>query len=95
MPMFAYEREWTGDEIDTDYAADDTCSFFFAPPGTVVWAIAGAAGTTALVYQESDGAGRLDDATADAATDTAQRTAIVGLALTTAAAGARFKLEVT
>ncbi len=94
MPMFAYEMEMVGDEIDTDYEADDTCLFFFAPPGVVVWAIAGAAGVTALAYQESDGAGRLDDLTTDAATDDTQRASVVGLALTTATVGNRFKLEV-
>ncbi len=93
QPLFAYERELTGDDIATDYAQNDTVLMFHAPPGTVVWAIAGAAGVTALAYQESDGLGRLDDATADAATDTAQRNSIIGIALTTASAGDRFKLE--
>ncbi len=92
--MFAVENEVVGGNIDADYAANDTCLFGIFPPGSEVWAIAGAAGVTALTYVESDGLGRLDDATADAATDTAQRNSIVGLALTTAAVGDRFKLEV-
>jgi len=92
--MFAVENEVVGNGIADDYAALDTCLFGIFPPGSEVWAIAGAAGVTALLYVESDGAGRLDDATADAATDTAQRVSIVGLALTTASVGNRFKLEV-
>ncbi len=92
--MFAVENEVVGDGIDDDYAALDTLLYGIFPPGSVVWAIAGVAGVTALDYVESDGLGRLDDATADAATDTDQRNSIVGLALTTAAVGLRFKLEV-
>ncbi len=92
--MFAVENEVVGNGIDDDYAALDTCLYGIFPPGSEVFAIAGVAGVTALQYVESDGLGRLDDATADAATDTDQRTSIVGLALTTAAVGVRFKLEV-
>ena len=92
--MFAVENEVVGLGIADDYAALDTCLFGFFPPGTVVWAIAGTGGVTALLYVESDGLGRLDDATADAATDTDQRNSIVGIALETAAVGVRFKLEV-
>lgn len=92
--LFAYERELTGDGIDVDYAANDTVLMAHCPPGTVVWAIAGTADVTALSFVESDGLGRLQDAQTDAATDDTQRASIVGVALTAASAGARFKCEI-
>ncbi len=92
--MFAVENEVVGKGIDDDYAISDTCLYGIFPPGSEVFAIAGIAGVTALQFVESDGLGRLEDLTADAATDADQRNAVVGLALTTAAVGDRFKLEV-
>jgi len=92
--MFAVENEVVGDGIGDDYATSDTCLYAVCPPGTEVFAIAGTAGVTALKYVESDGLGRLDDATVDVATDDTQRNSIVGLALTAATVGNRFQLEV-
>lgn len=92
--MFAVENEVVGDGIDDDYATNDTVLYGIFPPGSEVFAIAGAAGVTALDYVESDGLGGLDDLTTSAATADTARNSVVGFALTTAAAGDRFKLEV-
>jgi len=94
QPLFAYEREMTGDGIDVAYVADDTVLMAHCPPGTVVWALAGTADVTAFSFVESDGLGRLQDAQTDAATDDTQRASILGVALTAASAGARFKCEI-
>jgi hypothetical protein len=94
QPLFAYERELTGDDIDTAYAADDTLLMAHCPPGTVVWALAGTADVTALSFVESDGLGRLQDVQTAAATADTARASVVGVALTAASAGARFKCEI-
>jgi len=94
QPLFAYEREMTGDGIDVDYATDDTCLLAHCPPGVVVYAIAGTAGVTAFGFVESAGDGKLVDVQTDAATDEGQRASVVGLALETTTTGLRFKCEI-
>ena len=91
---FCYEREMTGDGIDTDYAANDTIMWAVCPPGTVVWAIADGTGVTAEDFVESNGDGTMQVVATSASTADTSRNAVVGKALTTAAADARFKLEV-
>lgn len=81
-PTFAVEREMVGDGIDVDYAALDTVLLATARPGDIINAVL-AASAAAIVRGddlESDGDGTLRIATADAATDTAQREAMVGRA---------------
>ena len=94
LPMFAVERGFTGDDIDTDYVANDTVSYGVFPPGSEVWAIADATGVTAGDIVESNGDGTFQTQAASASTAESARSSVVGRALTTAAAGARFVLEV-
>lgn len=91
-PAFAFERELTGGGIDDAYATDDTVLFGIAQPGVEVYAVV--SGSVALGdFLESDGAGGLRTGAADAATDTAQRAAIVAVALA-ANVSTRCKVEV-
>ena len=91
---FCYEREMTGDGIDVDYAASDTILYAVCPPGTVIWALADATGITAEDFVESNGDGTFQVVATSAATADTSRNSVVGKALTTAAANARFQLEV-
>lgn len=82
MPMFALEREMTGDGIDVAYAANDTVLFVVAQPGAMINALV-AAGAPAIAVGdalESAGDGTLRKAVTDAATDDTQRDAIVAYA---------------
>lgn len=94
MRMFAVERDLTGDEIGDAYAQYDTVLYAVCPPGTELQAIADGSGVTAGDYVESAGDGTFQTRATDAATDDTQRGSTVGRALTTAAADARFTLEV-
>ena len=89
---FTVEREITGDGIDVAYATDDTVLYGIFHPGVELYAVV--SGAVALgEYLESDGAGGLRTAAADAATDTAQRASIVAVAIA-ANVSTRCKVEV-
>lgn len=91
----------SGASIDTDYAAGETVRYAVCPRGTLVNALVAAAATaiTKGAILESAGDGTLRIASADAATDTAQRDSVVGYAMEAVdnSAGAtvvRIKVEV-
>ncbi len=94
VPMFAVEREVTGDEIGDDYLVNETVMYGVCPPGVEVWAIADGTGVTAGDWVESNGDGTFQLVATSAATADTARHSVVGRALTTAAANARFVLEV-
>lgn len=81
---FAYENEVVGQDIDTDYAANDTILYAICPPGTEVWAN-GDAAITAGNYVEAATGGAVSPET------TGVR---IGRALTTTAGVGRVKIEV-
>ena len=91
---FAYENEVVGNGLDDDYAANDTVLIAVAPAGAIVYAIADAGGVTAEDIVESAGDGTLRTQAASAATSEAQRASVIGKALDTAGAGARFRCEI-
>ncbi len=91
---FAYENELVGGQIDDDYASADTILLVTCPPGSIVYALAGVGGVTAEAFVDSLGDGRLGDVVTDAATDDTQRASVVGKAMDTAIAGARFRCEI-
>ena len=91
---FAMENEVVGGEIGTDYAANDTILLAVVPPGSIVFAIAEAAGVTAEDIVESAGDGTLRVQAASAATAEASRASVVGRAIDTAAGGVRFRCEI-
>lgn len=81
--MFAFENELEGSGITHAYVVGEQVLCMVCAPGVEVLAVL-AANALAIVigdYLESDGDGTLRIATADAATDTAQRRSIVGMAL--------------
>lgn len=83
IALFAAENEVFGQEITDDYASGDNVLMWMCKPGDEIYALV-AASASAIVtgqYLESAGDGTLRLATADAATDTAQREAIVAIAL--------------
>jgi len=82
---FAYEREFTGDDIDTAYISGDTVPYFHAPAGAVVYALGVAAGITAGDLVESAAAGEVQTLTSGRA---------IGRALETTAAAGRIKIEI-
>ncbi len=94
LAMFAVERGWIGEEIGDAYITSDTVVYGVFPPGSEVYAIADGAGVTAGDIIESNGDGTLQTQANDAATSQDERHSVVGRALTTAGAGARFTLEV-
>lgn len=80
--IFAVENELAGSEITVQYAIGDTTFFESAGPGQMVNALL-AASAVAIVrgdFLESAGNGTLRLVTADAATDQAQRNALVAVA---------------
>lgn len=82
-PLFAEENELFGKGIDDDYPAGDQVLAQFCVPGCEINAVL-AANAAAIVigdFLESAGDGTLRIATADVATDTAQREAMVAVAL--------------
>lgn len=83
IPMFALEREMTGDDKDEAYAASDTVLFVVAQPGTQIHALVAAAAAAIAVGDnlESAGNGTVRKATTDTATDDTQRNSLVGKAL--------------
>lgn len=91
---FAYENELVGGQIDDDYADNDTVLLVTACRGAIIYAIAGTGGVTAELFVDSEGDGRLIDVVTDAATDDTQRASVVGKAMDTAIAGARFRCEI-
>lgn len=91
---FAVENEVVGRDIDTDYAANDTILYAVCPPGSIVWAIADGTGVTAEDLVESAGDGTMQVLSTIASTSQDQLNRLVGKALDTAAADARFRLEV-
>lgn len=93
-PMFAFENELEGEEISDAYASTESVRYFIAPPGTEVAAIADGTGVTAGDIVESNGDGTFQVQAVAAATANTARNSVVGRALTTAGAGARFTLEV-
>lgn len=80
---FAREREVTGDDIDTDYAINDTVQYSVCPAGVEVFALVAASAAAIVVndFVESAGDGTVRIATTDAATDDTQRAGIIGLAI--------------
>jgi len=94
LPMFAVEDELQGKEISEDYPTADNVRYAVCPAGTEVAAIADATGVTAGDVVESNGDGTFQVVATSAATADTSRHSVVGRALTTAAAGARFTLEV-
>ena len=83
IPLFALENEVIGNPITEDYLDNDLVIAMFMPPGAEVYALV-AASAAAIVrgdFLESAGDGTLRIATADAATDTAQREAMVATAI--------------
>jgi hypothetical protein len=91
---FAVENEVVGKGIDDDYAANDTILLAVCPPGSIVYAIAAAAGVTAEDIVESTGDGTLQVQAASAATDAVERAGVIGRAIDTAGAGVRFRCEI-
>jgi hypothetical protein len=91
---FAVENEVVGKGIGDDYADNDTVLYAVMPPGSIVYAIADGSGVTAEDYVESSGDGTMLTVAAAAATADVERNSIIGKALDTAAADARFRLEV-
>jgi hypothetical protein len=81
---FVYEREMTGDDIDTAYAQNDTILYAICPPGVEVYAFAGEAVNAGDVL-ESAANGELQGITTGAA---------VAVALETVGAAGRCKVEV-
>ncbi len=83
MKQFAVENDLVGKAITDDYASGDNVLYEVCPPGTEVNALVinGTAAILQAAFLESDGAGGVQTAIADAATDTAQRSAIIGQAL--------------
>ncbi len=94
QPRFAIENEVVGGDIDTDYADNDTVLYAHCPPGSIVWAISDGVGITAEDFVESTGDGTMQVLSAIASTDEDQLNRLVGRALDTAAADARFRLEI-
>jgi len=94
LPMFAVEDELQGKEISVAYVATDSVRYVVAPAGTEIAAIADGTGVTAGDIVESNGDGTFQTQAASATTAQSARHSVVGRALTTAAAGARFTLEV-
>lgn len=80
---FALENDQVGDDIDTAYAIGARVKYAVFHAGEEVYARVAAAATaiTKGAALESAGDGTLRIATADAATDTAQRDSIVAYAL--------------
>ncbi len=94
IAMFAVENELAGKEIGDTYADLEGVRYVIAPPGTEIAAIADGTGVTAGDIVESNGDGTFQVQAASAATAQGSRHSVVGRALTTAAADARFTLEV-
>lgn len=82
---FVCEDELRGMEIGEDYAIGDNVRYGVCPAGTEVAALADATGVTAGDEVEAKGDGTFS---------TLASGIVLGLALTTAGAGARFTLEV-
>ena len=80
--IFAVENELAGSEITVAYAIDDTVFFESAGPGQMVNALlpASAAAIVRGDFLESAGDGTLRLVAADAATDEAQRNALIAVA---------------
>ena len=78
--LFALPNVSNGGGIDQAYASGETVSALYAQPGDLIygWVAASAAACIINSPLESAGDGTVRIATADAATDTAQRDAIVG-----------------
>ncbi len=83
MRCFALENELVGDGVGDAYAAGERVKCWFPAPGSEVLAVLAASAAAIVIgdFLESDGDGTLRIATADAATDTAQRVGIVGQAI--------------
>lgn len=83
VKMFALENELVGDGILVAYAAAERVKCWFPAPGSEVLAVLAASAAAIVIgdFLESDGDGTLRIATADAATDTAQRVAMVAQAI--------------
>lgn len=94
LPKFALENEVVGGGLGTDYADNDTVLYAVMPPGSIVYALADATGVTAEDFVESNGDGTFQVVATSAATADTSRNSVVGKAIDTAAAGARFRLEV-
>ncbi len=83
MKLFAVENDLVGKGIDDDYASGDNVLYEACHSGMEVFALVidGTAAILQAAFLESDGAGGVQTAVADAATDTDQRIAIIGQAL--------------
>ncbi len=88
VPMFALEDAYadtsgSAKAIDTTYASDDSVFVGVCPTGVEVYALLAANASAVVngVFLESDGDGTLRILTTDAATDDAQREAVVAFAL--------------
>lgn len=92
MPTFAVENDIAGDEIGTDYVANDRVQFEVLPPGSEVYALAGAA-VTIDDYLESAGDGTLRTLAVSAATAQTSRNSVVARALETVGGAGRIKVE--
>lgn len=80
--IFAVENELIGNDIDVQYAIDDTTFFEHVVPGQMVNALL-AASAVAIVrgdFLESAGDGTLRLVTVDAATDDTQRNSLIAVA---------------
>jgi len=94
LPKFAIENEVVGGGLGTDYADNDTVLYAVCPPGTIVYAIADGTGLTAEDLVESNGDGTFQVLSTIASTSQDQLRRLVGKAIDTAAADARFRLEI-
>ncbi len=81
--MFAFENELEGSGITHAYVVGEQVLCMVCAPGVEVLAVLAASAAAIVIgdYLESDGDGTVRLVVADAATDTAQRRAIVGMAL--------------
>jgi hypothetical protein len=81
--MFAFENELAGKTITDQYAIGDQVLCMVCAPGAEVLMVLAASAAAIVIgdYLESAGDGTVRLGVADAATDTAQRRAIVGMAL--------------
>ena len=93
IAAFAVENDIAGDEIGTDYVSGDNVKYAVLPPGSEVFALAGAA-VTVDDYLESAGDGTVRVQGILAATTQLQRNSVVGRALETVGGAGRIKIEI-
>jgi len=82
-PLFAVENDLIGGSITDDYAVGDQVQAEYMQPGSEVYALVAASAAAIVIGDdlESAGDGTVRIATADAATDTAQRRSMIAQAI--------------